>query len=434
MRKRFKWKLIAFLAVIASLFLLGGCDFQPSLEERRDKYGLTARVTYHSNGTGAYFGTPGSDVKTLDLPEGALAMNIGKDTVLNGSMPTPVRSNYTLVGWYEAQLDDEGNVKMDNGEVVLKNTPFDFSTRLQKGDEIVLYAKWQKNESIHVYLTCNEIDAPFMVKRGEENVVVENGGWLIDYPYAADGTRAEPTTSMYPSVTGYTLYDFYLDAECTEKVSWSSLRGDCNIYAKYIVGDWTFLKAANDVKKLFIANAKTNFYLRNDIDCTGLTGVKGVPNFNAVLEGNNFTISNLTIEAGTYTISDKTISMFGNMKENAALKNVTFDNITINGTLRPNIKVKVYALFESRVDATVIENVTLKRMNFTFECGADAFFTNMSDGSVWFVTHALFGGKANGQGNVDDSLNDSQQVNDGLDVDISEVQINVSINGENVLE
>ena len=404
MKKRWKWKLIAFFAVIASLLLLGGCKFQYSLDEKREEYGLTASVTYHTNGKGAYFGTD-STVKTLYFKDGSVAINIGVDRVTVGAIPTPTRVNHTLLGWHEAELDIEGNVQLDeNGEVVLKEDAFDFKTRLKEGDEIVLYANWKKNAAVNVYLVCTEItqDAPFTL---EDGTVVNNGELLKSYDYQSNNKRPMPKNA--PSATGYTPLEYYTDEACTQVVQWpidSEVAGDCKIYLKYIKGDWTILKTADNVKGMFAATATRNYYLANNINCAGVT-VNRINNFTSNLQGNGYTIKNLTVNGGTLQISGATISAFGNIKGNAKMEKVTFENMTLNCTLASNVMAQAF-IFCSTIESTAtISGVTLKgeiTMNVSRE--KSALLTNMEKNNAWYYEHVLFGDCETDQENLDNGL------------------------------
>ncbi len=433
MRKKFKWKLIAFFATVASLLLLGGCKFQPSLDERREKYDLPVSVTYYTNGSGAYFGSNTTE-KTLYLPDGAVAMNIGVDTVVNGSMPTPTRNNYTLIGWYEAEIDEEGKpLKDENGEVVLKTDAFDFKRVLKDGDAIKLYAKWQKKESIYVYLVCDEItpELPFTISKNGQAVTVEDKGLLTEYPYYTDGICQEPTERLIPSASGYTMVDFYADEACTQKVAWPLAQeeyGDYNIYAKYVKGEWLVLSEPSDVSKLFLPGKTRSFYLANDIDCTGVTVSPIANNFTSTLNGNGHTISNLTVDAGTVgrdVTEPPTLSTFGNIKEGAAIKDVTFDGITFKCTLASNKKANIYGLYASIENLSSIEKVTLKNVSFDLTCrNAEAYCLNMyvGDDSNWKTTRVLFGG----------TDTDAEQIAAGLDVNIDEAKITIYVNKNKV--
>ncbi len=397
MKKRWKWKLIAFFAVLASVLLLGGCKFQYTLEEKREETGMNACVTYYTNGNGAYFGTDVT-MKKLYLADGSVAINIGVDRVTNGTLPTPTRSNYTLLGWYEAEVDDNGNPLKDEttGEVVLKKQAFDFKYRLQDGDDIVLYAKWQRNEAVNVYLVCDEItaDKPFVV----DGVQLNNKDFLKSYNYQSSNQRPKPADSTLPSVSGYTAYGFYADEACTQEVNWPLDRerdGDCKIYVKYIKGTWTILRDADAVKNMFASAAARNYYLANDIDCSSVT-VVAKSTFNYTLQGNGHTIKNLNVSAGN--IKDEVVgSMFGKLGANAKIENVTFENVKLTCSLQSDVHARAYLFFAEKAASATIANVVLKGdliIDVTRE--KDAILDNMvkSNSGVieWIYTNVLFGG------------------------------------------
>ena len=390
MKKRWKWKLIAFFAVLASVLLLGGCKFQYTLEEKREETGMNACVTYYTNGNGAYFGTDVT-MKKLYLADGSVAINIGVDRVTNGTIPTPTRSNYTLLGWYEAETDDNGNPLKDEttGEVVLKKQAFDFKYRLQDGDDIVLYAKWQRNEAVNVYLICDEMDTPFVV----DGVTLNNKDFLKSYNYQSNNQRPMPGST--PTVAGYTAFDFYMDEACTQKVAWPLVRdrdGDCKIYLKYIKGDWTILRDAESVQAMFTSTATRNYYLANDIDCDGET-MKASSTFNSNLQGNGYTIKNLNVSAGS--IKDMSVAMFGKLGAKAKIENVTFENVKLSCSLATDVHAEAYLFFSSTVSGATISSVTLKG-NLTIDVKREksGILDNMVKNNAWVYTNVLFGGYA----------------------------------------
>ncbi len=421
MKKRWKWKLIAFFAVLASLLLLGGCKFQYTLDEKREETGMNACVTYYTNGNGAYFGTDVT-MKKLYFSEGAVAINIGVDTVTNGAIPTPTKTNYSLVGWYEAKTDSEGKALLDsNGDVVLQSESFDFSQRLKDGDDIVLYAKWKKNVSVNVYLVCPEItpDAPFTLKDG--NTVLQNNALLKSYDYQS-GKRPMPKTA--PEAIGYTAFEYYTDVECKQVVQWPIVDDnsgeDCNIYLKYIKGDWTILKTAENVKSMFETTATTNYYLANDIDF-GNNEVKCLSTFNSNLQGNGYTIKNLTVYSGE--IKDVTVSTFGQLTGNAKMENVTFENLTFKCTLGSNVHAKAFVFCSSIAETVTINNVALTgqiTMKITRE--KSGILDNMERGGEWYFENVLFGGFET----------DQAAVNGGLKVTFDKENIVIDRNTEEI--
>ncbi len=465
MRKKFKWKLIAFFATIASLLLLGGCTFNPTLEERMEEAGTEVLVTYYSNGTGSGFNKNTSKTEvTLYLPENAIAFNLLTDTIEGNASKvdpyTPTRENYTFVGWYEAQLDENGEpLTNEKGEVVLSDEPYfavDGSNRetLPAGTHLKLYAKWQADVAVKVYLLIGdevETTTEYQISRDDTTVTIEQGGWLTDINFF-NGECHRPSDKTLNknaafNASGYTLFDLYLDEDCQTRWSETIVQGDSDVivYAKFLAGNWTYLKNPNDVKNLFTAGAKTDFYLVNDIDCKDVTGITCVPNFNSLLRGNGYTISNLTINAGEI-MSESTASMFGNIGKTGGLQNVTFDGVTIKTTLLSGRQAYAYALFESIWDTASVQGVKIKTVDFILErTSTDATFLNMYANDEWHFNHVLFGGIVTNQEEVDNgtaqttvvnkNLTDAEFVDENgeicLGVDISEtrVQLTVKLNG-----
>lgn len=421
MKKRWKWKLIAFFAVLASVLLLGGCKFQYTLEEKRAETGMNARVTYYTNGNGAYFGTDVT-MKKLYFSAGSVAINIGEDRVTNGTVPTPTRNNYTLLGWYEAEVDNEGNALLDeNGEVVLKKKAFDFKQELKEGDDIVLYAKWQKNEAVNVYLVCDQLDTPFVVS----DKTLSNKDFLRVYEYQSDNQRPMPNTDTLPKAAGYTAVGFYADEACTQEVAWPLTRennGDCKIYAKYIKGNWIILNDANSVASMFEATTVKNYYLVKDIDCKGAI-VKSRNSFYGKLQGNGFTIENFVVAPDT--IKNIEVSMFGTLGPNARIENVTFKDVKFTCSLQENETGSAFLFFSSLTEGATIANVILKgNLTIDIKCEDSSIVGNMVKFDEWVYNNILFGGFETDEQAIDSGL--------GITIDV-EAKLSVIKNDSVVL-
>ena len=424
MKKRWKWKLIAFFAVLASLLLLGGCKFQYTLEEKREETGMTACVTYYSNGSGAAFGV-GKTVNKLYFAGGSRAINIGVDRVTNGTIDTPTWTNYTLLGWYEAKTDVDGNVLRDEeGKVLLQPKAFDFTQRLKDGDDIVLYAKWQKNEAVNVYFVCDELDDNATVTL-EDGKAIKNKEFIDSKNYQkTDNTRPYISFDNIPDVNGYTPYEYYADAACTQPVNWPLERGrdgDCKIYLKYIPGDWTILKTAENVESMFKTTEKKNYYLANDINLEGKS-VSCLATFSSYLQGNGFTIKNLTVSGGS-KIKDATVSTFGQLTENAKMENVTFENLTFKVSMQGRTYAKAFIFCSSITETAIINNVSLTgtiKMDITRE--KESILVNMERSGEWYFENVLFGGFTTDQAAIDGGL-DIKYSKDNVVIDRSTEEI-----------
>ena len=117
---------------------------------------------------------------------------------------------------------------------------------------------------------------------------------------------------------------------------------------------------------------KNAYYLMNDIDCAGLKRTP-INIFNSQLQGNGYTISNLTFEkVGTSALGQSTkVSMFGTLKKDAIIENIVFDNITMNYEVKPNAMAEIYLVYTAMEEGAKANGVTINAtMNISLGTGA----------------------------------------------------------------
>jgi hypothetical protein len=154
----------------------------------------------------------------------------------------------------------------------------------------------------------------------------------------------------------YTFVEYYEDQACTTPVVWPLKQEstDVTIYGKYIKGnDWVIVKDADAVKDMFAKPGK--YYLAKDIDMSNGEAVLPLETFDYEIHGNGFTISNLKV---SQTIKSKT-ALFGTIQDGAVLKDITFENVTINYVYNMNPRISVYVVFVGLADNTTISGVTI---------------------------------------------------------------------------
>jgi hypothetical protein len=154
------------------------------------------------------------------------------------------------------------------------------------------------------------------------------------------------------------------------------------------------LRTKNDVKTLFSSkaeNSETKFYLSNSIDAENVT-VYPRAKFAATLEGNGYTISNLTLQS---TLSQTSVSaLFGNIQETATIKDITFADLTVTYNSRPNMGIgdeyqnqhnekwthgyEAYLVYATRAMGSVVENVVING-NMTVSIGDYTCVHNLWD-------------------------------------------------------
>ncbi len=364
MKRKLKNKLLVFFSAVLSLLILGGCKMGDSLEDVKEKYNLTAQVTYYANG-GVF--ESGKNEKVMYYSAGSKALNIGAITPLSGSVGITY-DGYELIGWYHvSEVLDEKTGLCELGEEV------NFSQPLQEDEEWTIAAKWRLIQGLKVVMVCEEdesVEVGSYVKNNasvDESVTAFKNGDVIGEIFYDKTDKltssATPDTRLFKvKDSAYTFYAYYLDEACTQEVSFPLTRGEeqLTVYAKYITGNWTFVSTVLDVNQMFSAlryGAEKNYWICGDINCETTT-VAPIVEFAGQIKGNGYTLSNLevkeTISAGS------NFALFGDIQETAKISDLTIENITISCTFRTGFKADVYFAFRSLATGAEVANVTLQ--------------------------------------------------------------------------
>ena len=420
MKKSFKSKIILLLVIVASLFIFAGCSFNRTIDEIRQKYNLTEQVTYYANG-GAF--ENGKDVKDIYYKPRSKMLEIKEQTVSSVSI---TRKMYELTGWYKIKTDDLGNLLYTDTEKTkfdLESEPIDFSTyQLSdgEGEHLHLAAAWKPDVKVLVHL----VTPTPIVKTVDNQQVTFNSGDevnMLTFEELPDGTlkaeEAREPEKCKPENNSHTFVSYYKDEACTQLVEWplvtqrpdSSADGEVQhviIYAKYLEGRWTILKTAEDVKTNVFANmlgSSTNkLYLIRDIDCSAMPMTLAPSNFAGTLEGNGFTIKNVTINR-TLAATQTKYSLLGTIKRTAKIRNVTFENVVTNLTITPKLTGEdnryVYLAFDQMSTDATVENVSIDHKITLTLPSANTRIGNMwrnnGSGYAWdYTTSVKFGGYA----------------------------------------
>ena len=389
MKKKLKGRLIVLFASVAAAFMLGGCSFGESFEDVLANNNLKAQVTYYSNG-GEFEGS--SNKKDMYYKSGAKALNIGEDSVTNGTAQI-TRANYHFGGWYYAVLDKDGNpVYEDEAKKTYKlGDPVDFSKPLQEGDHWIIVAAWLADVKVNVMLVCDEgLSIPVEVEEGQQAVTYKKGDIVETRAYSTADVVVNPGDGKAPfdfDKSAYTFVDYYADEACTQPVQWPIQRQDTDvtIYAKYLQGKWEVIRSVKDATDMFnnITTGK-RYYLARNVDLSGKK-VAAKTVFDGEIQGNGFKLSNLTIVKSKITGGSK-VSLFGDIQDGAVIENLTLDNLTFSYSLQ-SAPVEIYFVFTSLAQAAKISNVKLSG-EITISKAETHIVTNLASG----YNHCLFGG------------------------------------------
>ena len=172
-------------------------------------------------------------------------------------------------------------------------------------------------------------------------------------------TRSKPSTRQQPSKTDYTLYEYYVDAECTQVFGWPYTFGeeDVTVYVKFIPGRWTIVKTAQEFTSALIDNV--NVYVDANIDFSDVDW-STVEKFNATINGNGHTISNISINHTFNRNNPAYCALFGSLGENANVYDLTFSNVSITAevtNLSGDYKLAMFAC--GAVEGAQVSNVSV---------------------------------------------------------------------------
>ncbi len=298
------------------------------------------------------------------------------DVYLQGSN---VGSRTGLVGYWRDQV-----VALDQSTVFVTlgtNTPH--SQTLQPANIVTVpsdLAWWNTNLSAFVLSDLwtvkadGSIELALLTPQGEEPVdpvtftvtFNSNGGSTVTEAIIEEGGLI--TAPAIPTKEGYSFDGWYKEAELTNLWVFESdvVTSDITLYAKWdevIVDPTPVGTAITSVQEFYnMATGHSEwplsgtYYLANDLDFTGFTWI-WVNNtvFTGVLNGNNKTISNLTIVSS----QDRAGIFYG---FRGTMKNIKFDSVSISSSI--NARAGLIA-GEVTTVAVVLENISVKGLTLS---------------------------------------------------------------------
>lgn len=365
MTVRIKKLLICALILLCGISALTACSLGTTVEKEKDKYGLTAQVTYHANG--GSFSTNTAEA-TIYYKEGSKALDVGTVPLKSGTLSVK-NPNHTLGGWYYAETDEEGNilyVDEENGIVEI-GEKVDFSVALKSGDAWDVYADWRVDQKLEVLLAADE-------SLGEGiaygDTVYKPGDVLKEFEFSSGGTVEQPSNDMITGKredgpAGYVRAGYYEDEACTKAVDWpvreSEGEENVKIYVKYLTDDWTVVSTAAGVCDMLTnTSAEYKYYISDDIDCNGAEALTLPVNgeFSGVIRGNGHTVSNLKI-SNTALARNSTVSLFGRIKSGASISDLTMKDVTMELSSANNAPIFAYFISSGTEEGATVKNITV---------------------------------------------------------------------------
>lgn len=324
-------QLFSFLMILCSTVFLVGCETEETFEGQ-------VKVTYNLEG-GKYHESSLNFIHYYSYEEGEKHY-ISDPQSLSGKEVT--KESYAFGGWYQTKEEIGGKIVYSN--------PWNFENDIVSGDELVLYAKWNKFTYNVGYMDENNNfinKGQYFVSEGEKfrdlkNYTRRNGYTLISYS-DENGNPLDIATYTHPG-------------DAKESVT---------IVCQYIKGVYSLVSTAGELKK----SLDKNIYLLNDIDMGG--DEFNFKNYSKHLMGNGHTISNikvsyangkndLNVDFNDSTKKSLMISLFGYTNE-AHIQDVNFENIHVDIKLSYSLTNKIYlAPIAVSMEKTTISNVSFK--------------------------------------------------------------------------
>lgn len=351
------------------------CSLGPSLEKEKERYNLTASVTYHANG-GEF--NNNSDVGTMWYSK-PYVYAVGLQISASGTF-TVSYDNHTLEGWYFAKTDDNGEIvytDKENGIVAL-GEKFNFDTyRLSEGEDLHLYAHWIRNQVLEVLLASDDSIKDKLVYKDK----TYNAGDIIkEYKFGTTQKIEEPKMDLFTgkpssvsSPDGYVFAEFYKDADCTQKVTWpieaTGEEENVKIYAKYLSDEWKVISKSSELYQMFtgvkvddktVVNGK--FFIKNNIVADLNESVASTPDieFSGVIQGNGYTISGLTLRQVQVDKPGSNFSLFGNITDNAIISDLTVKDFTWEYTAKNNkTEFNAYFIYNGISEKAKVSNLVI---------------------------------------------------------------------------
>ena len=241
--------------------------------------------------------------------------------------------------WYLPKLDSDGNIVKDDNGIVALGEEWDFET-MRVTENITLYAN--------------------LVQKVEMKFVDSATGEVVKT--ISDGepgkTRSKPSSRQQPSKTDHTLYEYYVDKECTQVFGWPYTFGeeDVTVYVKFIPGRWTIVRTAQEFASALVGGG--DIYVDADLDFNGVNW-STLEKLNVTINGNGHTISNISINHTFNRNNLAYCALFGSLGEKANVYDLKFSNVSITAevTLSGEYKLAMFAC--GAVEGARVSNVSV---------------------------------------------------------------------------
>lgn len=380
-----KIKGLLLLMLMAAL-LLTGCGQEQTPYELNDAEGFTVSVKFDANGgmftTNTSVIVDSYNISQLNVnSEGKAEIALlSPDNSLRGNDAfMPVNNGYFLAGWYAQRTETaDGFTYAGKWDFATDRLAVDPKGSYTASEPVLtLYAAWVPLFEIDFYdLQSGELLDSFTFNPME----VEG----LTIPQWDEETGA---IEMYnfPERSGYTFENAFYDAAGTQPVAGDTVihtgtvdpaTGTAqdpvmDLYVQWTEGEWYRIYNVEQ----FLDNASVSGYyeIYADLDFEGEIWPSSLMhgNFSGTILGNGHTFSNISLEQ---TNNSKVNSgLFGQLTEEAVLKDLTLDHVTFTIAGGTRVTGASFGLLAGTIsESAAIENVTVA--NSTLQIDSNCYF------------------------------------------------------------
>lgn len=386
MKLKTKLAVIA-LFCIATVTFLTGCSLDESPYKSNNEENYTVSVKFDANGgtftTNTSVIVDSFNISEMEEKDGEVSIPLisPDDEARKKDAFTAIKNDYFLAGWYAERTettDDKGNT------VYTYSDKWDFDNdtlKVKKNGEyssddpvLTLYAAWIPLFEIEFY---SADDGEYMQSYVFDPTLVED----ISVPAWDEETGAIEMFN-FPEYKDHTFNGAYFDEDMTEPVEGDTLvhpgkvdletgtatDNVLKLYIDWMDGEWYRIYTAEQ----FCENASVNghYQIMADLDFAEENWPTSFMynNFSGEIVGGGHTMKNITV---TQTNNSKVnAGLFGNLTEDAALSDVTFENVTFTVKAGTRVVGTSYGLFAGTVSVDAdIDGVTLKDSTLCIDSG-----------------------------------------------------------------
>ena len=380
---------ILVAALIVAVTCITACSQWDTPYDGMSEDGYNISIRYDANG-GMFAGTNDvtvvdvfrlEDAKTNENGEKEISL-IAPDDEGRGQQAFSVTKNgHFLAGWYQERtpvmdgdvhLNYKGEPTTDEREYAYTYSgKWDFSKDTYTIDPnktydasegaLTLYAAWVPYFTFQVYVPG---------ENGEYQLAKEQEGIEFVLPEWDDKT-GKLDMKKFPTRTGYTLEDVYLDSALTEKVAekitgtvdyetgTTSTIEPIRLYTTWREGTWFKITTVDQ----FIKNSRVDgcYEILADLDFQG----KGWPSvftgktFTGKIIGNGHQMSNITAIRSDRQTKEQLGGLFGELAATAVIQDVVFENATYRIQGGSVVDAKIGLLAGNIVSGATLSDITI---------------------------------------------------------------------------